>query len=561
MILYILKMTLCASLFLLVYHFLLEKEKMHHFKRAFLIISLAFSIAVPLMEMEITPNTSSVVESMIVFENIYNQSANIPINKNLADKEVIVPFTAADKVSSNKAFPIENLIIALYLLGAFLGASRFCVNLYRLTISIKKNDIVQYYNAKLVLIEREIIPYSFLNYIFVCKNDYENKRIKKEILLHEFTHIKQKHSLDILFIELLSILFWFNPVIYWYKSKIRLNHEFLADENAISHCEDISHYQLMLLNEINKNNKLSLASNFNYSITKKRLIMITKISSRKVMLLKVATIVPLFIAAIILFSTKVSALPKNDFYITVGEEKFSYPVYKDNLTVYQALAISGLKINDLSEVSFERYLSSNSTLSAIFDLTKNDILSTEFYYIKGGDEIIIPESGISQDEIGEYNQIVGKYLKSDNGADKVEWNSFDLTKEDENRLYPLYIRMTKEQRIGVNVHFNGPLTALKLRSPNNDEWKSCIKPTNKIWLDGKEVKGEDLSNYSRNNIIYFVYRWAKKEGEVSRAYLWTKEGYDNYKAEYKNGISEADLLSIPPFPLFMTGRHISKAKQ
>src|SRR5690606_39609713 len=64
------------------------------------------------------------------------------------------------------------------------------------------------------------------------RNEYENNQIDQELFVHEKAHITQKHSLDILFIEALQILFWFNPLIYLYKKAMKLNHEFLADQKV-----------------------------------------------------------------------------------------------------------------------------------------------------------------------------------------------------------------------------------------------------------------------------------------------------------------------------------------
>jgi hypothetical protein len=131
--------------------------------------------------------------------------------------------------------------------------------------------------------------------VFVNAEDYKNGRITKELLLHEFAHITQRHSLDIIFVELLQIMFWFNPLILLYKKAIRLNHEYLADSAVLNADIDLSGYQKLLLNFVFRNNSIYLASSFNYSLTKKRLLMMTKNNSSKMAMLKKIAVIPLFL--------------------------------------------------------------------------------------------------------------------------------------------------------------------------------------------------------------------------------------------------------------------------
>ena len=84
-----------------------------------------------------------------------------------------------------------------------------------------------------ILLQKHIIPHTLLKYIFVNKTDFESQKIPKEVLLHEQTHAIQRHSSDLLFVEVLQIIFWFNPLLYFIKKSIKLNHEFLADQAVL----------------------------------------------------------------------------------------------------------------------------------------------------------------------------------------------------------------------------------------------------------------------------------------------------------------------------------------
>ena len=126
-----------------------------------------------------------------------------------------------------------------------------------------------------ILKEEKATPHSFLNYIFLNKNDFESGRIDQKIIEHEKTHALQKHAIDILFIEFLLVIFWFNPAFYLYKKAILTNHEFLADENVLQKNPAFDDYKKLLLTELISENIL-FTNKFNFNNTKKRFIMMTK---------------------------------------------------------------------------------------------------------------------------------------------------------------------------------------------------------------------------------------------------------------------------------------------
>ena len=154
-------------------------------------------------------------------------------------------------------------------------------NILKIISKINSNTKIDYKNAKLVLLKEKVLPHTFLNYIFINEIDYNNRKIEEELFSHELTHVTQKHTFDILFIEILKTIFWFNPIFIFYKKAIQLNHEFLADEKVVKLYNNIPFYQNLFLSKANENQPFYLASNLNYLLTKKRLIMMTKTTSNK----------------------------------------------------------------------------------------------------------------------------------------------------------------------------------------------------------------------------------------------------------------------------------------
>ena len=186
-------------------------------------------------------------------------------------------------------------------------AVRFIRNIIKISSKMKSNTPIDYKNAKLILVPEKTLPHTFLNTIFINEMEYNNREIEAELYTHEITHVTQKHTLDILFIEILKTIFWFNPIFIFYKKAIQLNHEFLADEKVVTSYNNVPFYQSLLLSKANENQTFYLASNLNYLITKKRLLMMTKTTSKtKSMLTKIA-LIPLFSSLILLLCIEMVA--------------------------------------------------------------------------------------------------------------------------------------------------------------------------------------------------------------------------------------------------------------
>src|SRR5690606_16609923 len=169
-----------------------------------------------------------------------------------------------------------------------------------------------------VLLSHKTLPFTFLNFMFVEKEAFQNEALEKQILFHEWTHIQQKHSWDILLVEILKTVFWFNPLLLLYKRAIQLNHEFLADAAVNKTFQDKIGYQWLLFNKASGGRAdLSLSSPFNLSSTKSRLIMMGKSSSmRKTRLLKIFSFVIAGTLTILLSSSQSLSTPfqsGNDF--------------------------------------------------------------------------------------------------------------------------------------------------------------------------------------------------------------------------------------------------------
>jgi len=315
MIIYLVKSTLLLGLLFGLYKLLLENEKMHRFNRFFLLFALVFGLTAPLISFEIQPEQSIAGIQMQEVEQVVNAPAEavnrsvqplINPEQGLSPGSEITPNTANE---SNWSIGTLNVILALYGAITLFLLIRFGAGLLEIRNKVRVGTRKELDHATLVLLEEPITPQSFLDYIFLDKQPFESGEIEPEILNHEFTHVRQYHSFDVLLIEFLKVIFWFNPLMYLYKHAIQLNHEFLADEAVVSSGSSINDYQELLIRLSTRNKKLNTSSSINFSLTKKRL----KMMGKKISKIKVGAVwlfvLPLSVALIIVFSAQTDDYP------------------------------------------------------------------------------------------------------------------------------------------------------------------------------------------------------------------------------------------------------------
>lgn len=283
------------GILLMVYYLFLSKEKMHQFKRFYLLGALVLSLCVPFISIPVYVEVEQQqpVKGQVV--------VNMP--DGTAGAEAFITLVPEEPKIDYRPY----LILSVYLLVTLILGARFIANMARFYSLKKHNTLQPYKDATLVLLDVPVQPHSFLSNIYLNRHEYEAGQITAEIFTHELTHVRQRHTLDIMFVEVLKTLFWFNPLLYLYKHAIQMNHEFLADERTINQFRNIPTYQKMLLDMALPYNGLTLASSINYSVTKQRFIMMTKTTTKtKGLILKLA-LLPVIGGVIYALSTETVA--------------------------------------------------------------------------------------------------------------------------------------------------------------------------------------------------------------------------------------------------------------
>lgn len=296
---YLIKTVLCSGIFLALYVWLFENEKMHKFKRFYLLGSLVISFLIPLIEIE----TQSATLPIQIIQNV----SVLRKNQQVTNNNVVSEPAKIDPVYFSK----ETVLWAIYLFVSMIFWVRLIRNLCIVFLRKLNNQALDYQGIKIILTETTQSPHSFFSNIFLNRNAYQNGEIATEIIEHELAHVRQKHSLDIIFFELLFTLFWFNPFLFFYGKYIRLNHEFLADDAVLERCENRAKYQYLLLHEMGLNQQISLTSQFNYSYTKKRFKMMNmQPNKQKAIVLQIATLPFLMITSLLFGKISFAQQPK-----------------------------------------------------------------------------------------------------------------------------------------------------------------------------------------------------------------------------------------------------------
>lgn len=223
-----------------------------------------------------------------------------------------------DTVETSKSnliyFP--QVLWSIYILGVGFFGFIFIRNLGGLVRKIRKNPRHRAGRIVNVLLRDDVTPHTFWNYVFLNKRKFEDNAIPQEVFEHEEAHANQKHSLDIIFMEILQVLFWFNPLIYFIKHAIKLNHEFLADQAVLKKGVDTTAYQKTLLSFSSNELQSNLVNSINYSFIKKRFTVMKTKTTQRTMLLRSLLIVPLLV--FLLYSCSTNEIVEKD----VGEEIF-----------------------------------------------------------------------------------------------------------------------------------------------------------------------------------------------------------------------------------------------
>lgn len=284
---FIIESGISLALLSLIYVMFLRKETFFKINRWFLLGSVLFSVVLPILKLRVLSPQPLLLNEITV----------TPYRNML---EAITVYSQGFSGTVEQAVLSTTVLIYIYLAGVLVFFGRFMFRIVQLFLIIRKSRVQSAEAFKLVVLEKETSPYSFLKYVFVSESLMQTQGYDK-MVKHELEHVKQGHSLDVIILELLTVFQWFNPFMWMLNRAIRENHEFLADQAVLSDGVSRGEYKSLLLNQF-IGGQLVIANNFNYSIIKKRIKMMSKIKSSKIAITKIAFGVLVAAALIVAFA-------------------------------------------------------------------------------------------------------------------------------------------------------------------------------------------------------------------------------------------------------------------
>lgn len=302
---YLFQVSTYLIVFYAFYEIAVKGQTFFMLNRIYLLSVIVFSLAIPLTRIQ-----------WLLQKEVIQQTLSVTVQFALTRVQPIQQFTSS----------LDRLTLPVYITGTTLSSVLFIwrlMGLKKTAIKSSKNKAFSFFKFKVV--DQTLPDYPIIN-------------------VHEQVHVRQLHSADILFVELMGILFWFNPVIYCYKRSIKRVHEYLADRAAARYMGDNKSYALLLFH---KSIGLSpvLANSFqNTSLLKSRIYMLQREQSRKLTLWRYIAIVPI-IAIMLLFSSA-SIIHKGNKFETYA------PAFPGGLQRFQSYLIKAVKTSKTLDHKF-----------------------------------------------------------------------------------------------------------------------------------------------------------------------------------------------------------------
>ncbi|WP_424494843.1 M56 family metallopeptidase [Salinimicrobium sp. GXAS 041] len=508
-LIYILKSAALSSIFLIGYLLLLKNDTSFSFNRYFLLGGIFSSFLLPGIKFTrkvYVERTAPILN----FESL-NSTAEL-----ISSPPVITDWW---QIAEIIYFSIVALLLARL-------AYRF-YNLYKLTSGlqkIKKNGFIYCISSA------EIQPFSFFKYI-VYNPHFHSPEELAMILKHERTHARQWHSIDVLFVNLLCILLWFNPLNKWYRNSLIQNLEYLADQETAAVAPSKKAYQKAILKASMGDLQPVLANQFYQSSLKKRILMLNKNSTQKPHFWKLSLVLPFIFLFLFAFNVKTEAqITTNDSISSpvVFETEISATINKNSTRAHLKEVEKIFKKQHI-ELSFDDLESSKEGF-----LIR---VSASFKELSGasGNMSLNNSEGISPFEIYSNKQGTGFRTSSNSFDKKEDFHDSDFSKIGAN---PLYIigdkKYTTKALSGKHLQVEGEMNIL----PGEE----AIKLYGKAARDGVVVvkNGKIIPDFGQK-----LKQIDAKNKAVSRLFLQIEEGNAPALIQLQNDPEENKNSSKP----------------
>jgi len=361
---YLFQIMVFQLLFLVVYDKFFKDETFFKWNRLYLIISPVLSLILPLMKIDF-------IRQNIPDQFIY-QLPSVLIGEKVSTGLSASETLDAIIINSNGSFSWTEIWESIWLFGMLLSLSIFCFKLYKISRFKKLGSKSEVNGMNIFSLPNTDTAFSFFSNVFLGEQLSEVQ--KANILLHEKIHIEHRHTADLIFFEVLRILFWFNPLVYVFQNKMILLQEFTADAEVAAQSGKKAYYE-ELLSQVFKTESISFINTFfNHSLIKKRILMLQKSKSKKIFQLKYLMLIPVITAMLVYTSCSTETkeiganlVKQSDTQVMDKINELAEAIMeKGEMTEEELLALKFLskeyKEGDKVYTSVEQYLEENRAL-------------------------------------------------------------------------------------------------------------------------------------------------------------------------------------------------------
>jgi len=299
--LYILKSALLLALLYGSFALLLSRETFHRFNRLALLGVLLASMILPAIHLNLKKPSYLSYEEVAVphIEMIAEPTQNV--EQNIQAPQVILPETEETAQVPTFRIDIMQVVKCLYFFGLLASLFIFFLQLFRLWDEIRGGlRTKDEFGNTVVIRGGDFAPYSFLHYIIISVSDYEY--LRRPILAHEQAHIRLGHTFDLLLLEVVKAVQWFNPFVYLLGRDLKAIHEYEADNAVLNFGIDAKTYQLLLVTKAVGGRLQTVCNNLSHHSLKKRIKMMHTHNSNRWLMSKGLILPALMALALVAFA-------------------------------------------------------------------------------------------------------------------------------------------------------------------------------------------------------------------------------------------------------------------
>ena len=264
---YLIEANIALSLFFILYRLLLKSDTFLQLRRFYFLSVILFSLLYPLMTVPLPHSISA----------FFTQESVEAVSAVYIGEPVMEIITVEESVPTREINMIR-IGVVIYFSITLLFIVRFLIQLISILRVRLKSKPAEIFGTEVYRLKDDITPFSFFNLIFIHTDKHSDAELT-QILLHEQTHVRQLHSVDILLIESLTLLFWWNPFVWLMKREMAMNLEYLADQGVLMCGVNSREYQYHLLRLTYQETAVPIVNNFNVSQLKQRIMMMNQSKS------------------------------------------------------------------------------------------------------------------------------------------------------------------------------------------------------------------------------------------------------------------------------------------